>query len=77
MIYTAPSLQDFHGHVIRGEWSLQRYSNQESQRQSQSVCLVLQSAVSVNETMWSAAHRGGESRKGEEKKINQPLNKIK
>lgn len=66
MIYTVPSLQDFDGHVIRGEWSLQRYGSHESQRQSQSVCLISQSAVPLHETMWSAEHR--ESRKGEEKK---------
>lgn len=79
MTYTAPSRQDFDGHVIRGEWSLRRYSNRESQRQSQSVCLVLQSALSVNETMWSAAQRGEESRKGDAKQQqkNQPLNKKK
>lgn len=65
MIYTVPSPQDFHGHVIRGERSLQRCSSHESQRQSQSVCLIPQSAVPLNETMWSAAHRGEESRKGE------------
>lgn len=67
MTYTAPSRQDFDGHVIRGEWSLRRYSNHKSQRQSHSVCLVLQSALSVNETMWSAAQRGEESRKGDAK----------
>lgn len=72
MIYTVPSLQDFDGHVIRGEWSLQRYGSHESQRQSQSVCLISQSAVPLHETMWSAEHR--ESRKGEEKK-NLPFNK--
>lgn len=72
MTYTVPSLHDFDGHVIRGEWSVQRYNNHESRGQSQSICLILQSVVSVNETMWSAAHRGKESRKGEAKK-NQTL----
>lgn len=68
MTYTVPSPHDFNGHVLGGEWSLQRYSNHESQGQSQSIiCLILQSAVSVNETMWSAAHREKESRKGEAK----------
>lgn len=46
--YTVLSLHDFNGHVIRGEWSLQRYSSHESQGQSQIICLILQSAVSVN-----------------------------
>lgn len=68
MTYSVPSLHDFNGHVIRGEWSVQRYSNHKGQGQSHSICLILQSAVSVNETMWSAAHRGKESRKGEAKK---------
>lgn len=69
MTYTGPSLHDFSGHVIRGERSLQRCSSRESRGQSQSICLILQSAVSVNETMWSPAHKGTESTKAK----NQPL----
>lgn len=61
MTYSVPSLPDFNGRVMRGEWSGQRYSNHEGQAQSQSICLILRSAVSVNETAWSAAHRGKES----------------
>lgn len=48
--YTVPSLHDFDGHVIRGEQSLQRYSSHESQRQSQTICLISQSATSGNKT---------------------------
>lgn len=70
MTYTVPTLHDFNGYVIRGERSLQRYGNHDSQGQRQSICLILQLAVSAEETAWSAARRGEERRKGEAKKIS-------
>lgn len=57
MTCTVPSLHDSDGHVIRGEWSLEGYSKHESQEQSHSICLISQSAISVNESVWSVPLR--------------------